>query len=78
MFGREGPSIACRDLVSVSWDGRLYDCDFNQQLDMPMPAGGGGGGGAGGSGPRGLTVFDIASLDELTGRSLAVDNHCFG
>jgi hypothetical protein len=62
----------------VSWDGRLYDCDFNQQLDMPMPAGGGGGGGAGGSGPRGLTVFDIASLDELTGRSLAVDNHCFG
>mmetsp|Transcript_9669 Transcript_9669/g.15531 ORF Transcript_9669/g.15531 Transcript_9669/m.15531 type:complete len:462 (+) Transcript_9669:116-1501(+) len=70
--------VMCRDLVSVSWDGRLYDCDFNQQLDMPMPAGGGGGGGAGGSGPRGLTVFDIASLDELTGRSLAVDNHCFG
>ena len=62
--------VMCRDLVSVSWDGRLFDCDFNQQLDMPMPA-------AKGAGP-GLTVFDVESLDELTGRRLAVDNHCFG
>ena len=59
--------VMCRDLVSVSWDGRLFDCDFNQQLDMPMPGKGGG-----------LTVHDIESLDQLTGKRLAVDNHCFG
>jgi len=64
--------VMCRDLVSVSWDGRLFDCDFNQQLDMPMPTS------AGGAGARGLTVFDVESLDELTGRRLEVDNHCFG
>jgi radical SAM/Cys-rich protein len=62
--------VMCRDLVSVSWDGRLFDCDFNQQLDMPMKGGNGGDGG--------LSVFDVASLDELVGRKLAVDNHCFG
>ena len=81
--------VMCRDLVSVSWDGRLFDCDFNQQLDMPMPVGGDARGvrrkgedesgsesesGSGG----GLTVFDVETLDELVGRSLAVDNHCFG
>ena len=64
--------VMCRDLVSVSWDGRLFDCDFNQQLDMPMPREKG----DKGSGP--LTVFDVDALAMLTGRRLAVDNHCFG
>jgi hypothetical protein len=27
----------CRDTVSVRWDGVLFDCDFNQQLDLPLP-----------------------------------------
>ncbi|GAX77406.1 hypothetical protein CEUSTIGMA_g4852.t1 [Chlamydomonas eustigma] len=31
-----GPGLMCRDTVSVGWDGRLYDCDFNQQLDMSL------------------------------------------
>ena len=80
--------VMCRDLVSVSWDGRLYDCDFNQQLDMPMPVQrtraeeadktGGSGDGSEAVVGAGLTVFDVESLDELTGRRLAVDNHCFG
>ena len=74
--------VMCRDLVSVSWDGRVFDCDFNQQLDMPMP-----GGFAGSktseekknsSDKKGLSVFDLTSLDELIGKPLAVDNHCFG
>ena len=68
--------VMCRDLVSVSWDGRVFDCDFNQQLDMPMPRSFGSAGGGGGG--EGLTVFDVDSLDELTGKRLAVDNHCFG
>ena len=29
--------IMCRDTISIGWDGRLYDCDFNQQLEMGMP-----------------------------------------
>ena len=69
--------VMCRDLVSVSWDGRVFDCDFNQQLDMPMPRSFGSAGGDG-DGGEGLTVFDVDSLDELTGKRLAVDNHCFG
>lgn len=28
--------VMCRDTVSVGWDGRLYDCDFNQQLEIGM------------------------------------------
>lgn len=39
--------IMCRETVSVGWDGRVYDCDFNQQLEMAMGlAGLGGGAGA--------------------------------
>lgn len=28
--------IMCRDTLSVGWDGRIYDCDFNQQLALPI------------------------------------------
>ena len=28
----------CRNLLSVNWDGKLFDCDFNQQLDIGMSA----------------------------------------
>ena len=31
-------SLMCRDLVSIGWDGRLYDCDFNQMLEIPLVA----------------------------------------
>ena len=81
--------LMCRGTVSVSWDGALYDCDFNQQLGVPVARGGafasgdgGGGSGVGSSGGSGSgarpTVFDIASLDDLTGRRIAVGPHCFG
>ncbi len=60
--------LMCRSLVSVGWDGSLYDCDFNQMLEIPL---------AGGRlGPR--TVFDLASLDELAGAPIATASHCFG
>jgi len=56
--------VMCKDLVSVGWDGQIYDCDFNQQLGMGM------------QGRK--TVFDIDSLDELTGQRIRTGNHCFG
>ncbi|MDC4223197.1 MAG: DUF3641 domain-containing protein [Candidatus Manganitrophus sp.] len=31
--------VMCRDTISVGWDGTLYDCDFNQMLDLPVDGG---------------------------------------
>jgi len=61
--------LMCRGLVSVGWDGRLYDCDFNQMLEMPIGA----------AGKReALTVWDIDDLDALAGAPIATGAHCFG
>jgi len=57
--------VMCRSLVSVSWDGRLYDCDFNQMLEI-------------GLGGTALTVWDIKSFDEIRALPIAVADHCYG
>jgi radical SAM/Cys-rich protein len=57
--------LMCRNLVSVGYDGRLYDCDFNQMLELPM-----------GAGSR--TIWDISKLDELEGAPIATAEHCHG
>ncbi len=62
------PDLMCRSLLSVGWDGRLYDCDFNQMLDLEL--------GAAGSAAR--TIRDLASLDGLVGQRIATGGHCFG
>ena len=55
----------CRGLVSVDWQGYVYDCDFNQMLDLPV------GGGA--------STHLSALIDaDLTGAPIAVADHCFG
>lgn len=61
-------SLMCRDLVSVGYEGTLYDCDFNQMLSMPMVNKRG----------RALTIFDIDDLGELSGGRIATGSHCFG
>ena len=43
----------CRNTLSVGWDGVLYDCDFNQMLDMPVEPGV----------PRHIADFDLAALE---------------
>jgi radical SAM/Cys-rich protein len=58
-------ALMCRDLVSVGWDGKLYDCDFNQMLEIPL----------GGSAP---TIWDIDDVGELAGARIATGSHCFG
>jgi hypothetical protein len=60
----------CRDLVSVDWQGYLYDCDFNQQLGLPL-----GSGVASGAGPTHLR--DLTRL-ALEGGPIAVADHCYG
>jgi radical SAM/Cys-rich protein len=62
------PALMCRSLVSVGFDGRLYDCDFNQMLDIPV--------GAASTGMR--TIWDRDALDALTGAAIATGRHCFG
>ena len=63
------PSTMCRSLVSVRWDGVMYDCDFNLALGVPL--------GANQPGVMG-SIYDISSLDELEGAAVASSNHCFG
>ena len=57
--------VMCRNTLSVSWDGRLFDCDFNQMLDLPVVNGQ----------PRTIQAYDHALL---SGRPIAVGAHCFG
>jgi radical SAM/Cys-rich protein len=56
--------LMCRHLVSVGWDGELYDCDFNQMLELPL-------------GGRRRSVWDVASLAALEGGAIATGSHCF-
>lgn len=62
---RTVPGVMCRSLLSVGWDGRLYDCDFNQMLEIEV-----------GAGAR--TIWDLRSLDELVGCEVVTGIHCFG
>ncbi len=57
--------VMCRTLVSVDWRGFLYDCDFNQQLGLPLP-------GAGRPHLRDLLQHDLA------GQEIRVADHCYG
>jgi radical SAM/Cys-rich protein len=61
--------LMCRTLVSVGWDGRLYDCDFNQMLELPLA-------GSAPGAPR--TVWDVERLDAIAGLPVATAGHCFG
>ncbi len=56
--------LMCRHLVSVDWQGRIYDCDFNQMLELEVPG-------------SARTVWEL-EVSELEGAAVAVDDHCFG
>ena len=60
-------SVMCRDLLSVDWRGYVYDCDFNQMLDLPLAWNGR---------PR-THLRDLVGAD-LTGNSIVVRDHCYG
>jgi radical SAM/Cys-rich protein len=57
--------LMCRSTLSISWDGRLFDCDFNQMMGMR----------AGGSAS---SLDSIVSLDSFSSGSIATASHCFG
>jgi len=60
-------SVMCRSLVSVDWQGFVYDCDFNQMLDLPLKM-------KSAARPR---IADLIGRD-LAGNPIAVRDHCFG
>ncbi len=59
-------SVMCKTLVSVDWEGYLFDCDFNQMLELNIE-----------NGNRKIHVSDLES-DTLSGREISVRDHCFG
>ncbi len=59
--------VMCRDLISVDWRGFIYDCDFNQMLDLPLVHDG-----------RGrVHLADLLTAD-LEGLPIRVAGHCYG
>ena len=57
-------SVMCRNTLSVSWDGYLFDCDFNQMLDLKVDCN-----------SRHLSTFNMM---ELNRRDIVVNQHCYG
>ena len=60
-------AVMCRSLLSVDWQGYVYDCDFNQMLQLPLRW----------QGRARIHVRDLPDLD-LEGNVIAVADHCYG
>lgn len=58
-------SVMCRNMLSVGWDGTLYDCDFNQMLELPVHS------------HSARTIFG-ATVESLQYRTIVTGPHCFG
>lgn len=57
-------NVMCRNTLSISWDGFIYDCDFNQMLELKVDCG-----------SKHISSFNSAAL---TNRPIVVNQHCFG
>ncbi|MBC7539563.1 MAG: arsenosugar biosynthesis radical SAM protein ArsS [Bacteriovorax sp.] len=58
-------SVMCKSLISIGWDGLIYDCDFNQMLEIPVDS-------------KKTTLWDIQKIDVFKNRNIALANHCYG
>ena len=56
-------AVMCKDLVSIGYDGTIYDCDFNQMLDIQQNH-------------HRLTIWDIEQLDDIP-QEIATADHCY-
>lgn len=70
LAGRFNPeaagNIMCRSLINVDWQGKIYNCDFNQALNMPLTADDG-------------SEITIAELDDdnMNGKTILLSQHCY-
>ncbi len=62
------PGVMCRTMVSVGWDGKLYDCDFNQMLEMGIEDGA----------AEAKTIWDVENFSEFADKRIATGAHCLG
>ncbi len=60
-------AVMCRSLISVDWQGRVFDCDFNQMLGLPLAL----------EGRAHVQLSDLIGRD-LAGNPIAVRDHCYG
>ncbi len=60
-------TVMCRNLISVDWQGYLYDCDFNQMLDLPMQL----------THSKKPHLRDVLNQD-VSGTPIVVSGHCYG
>jgi radical SAM/Cys-rich protein len=56
--------LMCRSQISVGWDGKLYDCDFNQMLELRTNTG--------------STLWDIENFNSAASQRIVTGDHCFG
>ncbi|MEM8561655.1 MAG: arsenosugar biosynthesis radical SAM (seleno)protein ArsS [Pseudomonadota bacterium] len=60
-------TLMCRSLLSVDWQGYVYDCDFNQMLDLPVLAS-----------DKRRHISEISADEHLDGRLIHTADHCYG
>lgn len=60
-------TLMCRNLLSIDWQGYVYDCDFNQMLDLPLLAS-----------DRRPHIRQLASGAQLEGAPIRTGEHCYG
>ncbi len=60
-------TVMCRELISIDWQGFIYDCDFNQMLDMPLIA----------SSER-LHICDVLAGEPIEAAAILTGEHCYG
>ena len=58
-------NLMCRSMISVDWQGNIYDCDFNQMLELPLTI------------HDGMSVFNY-NRDRLMQRDISIGQHCYG
>jgi radical SAM/Cys-rich protein len=58
------PNVMCRNTISIGWDGYLYDCDFNQMLELKVSCN-----------SRHISDFNTAELNQ---RNIVIGQHCYG
>lgn len=57
--------LMCRHLINIDWLGRVYDCDFNQMLNIPFAGG------------KSTFLWELP-IDDISGKAIATNRHCFG
>jgi radical SAM/Cys-rich protein len=54
----------CKEMISLSWDGKIYDCDFNQALDLPLSG-------------KIRDIWQMKKISDLANK-ITIANHCYG